>query len=150
MHIICWGHYLPIGPLSKQWLQCTRDSQVVDVRKIWDPQTAANYVAKYLAKAVNQKIASNPSLFDELVNATHNQRAVIKFGKMPDPVDKRKDDDYPADWQPVCSLNKALAEANSGSTYHQQLLQSLTETDDEPLHADLQNKSPPEMSDLHE
>jgi len=49
LHILLDGEYVPQSLISSIWLDVTGDSSIVDIRKIWDVDKAANEVSRYAA-----------------------------------------------------------------------------------------------------
>jgi len=47
IHVLIDGDYIAKEFLSREWLQLTCDSKIIDIRKVHDPEQAAEYVARY-------------------------------------------------------------------------------------------------------
>ena len=47
IHVLTDGDYIPHKFLSREWLKCTHDSKIVDIRKVTGREEAAAYVAQY-------------------------------------------------------------------------------------------------------
>lgn len=47
IHILVESDYIPRKKLSDEWLKVTCDSMIIDIRKVADPEKAAEYVARY-------------------------------------------------------------------------------------------------------
>lgn len=53
LHCIITGSWIPYNDLRKTWLKITKDSSVVDIRPVKDPEGCANEVARYAASPAN-------------------------------------------------------------------------------------------------
>lgn len=51
MHILIDCDYLPQDRVSRDWLDLTGDSYIVDIRKAWSPAAGLSYILKYLTKS---------------------------------------------------------------------------------------------------
>lgn len=80
LHVLIEGDYIPQAQLSKTWLDVTGDSHVVDIRKVKNDFGAANYLTKYLTKALPTHILRTVHLLQEAVPALKGRRFLLTFG----------------------------------------------------------------------
>lgn len=50
LHALIAGNFLPYPELQARWLHVTGDSDVVDIRRCWSPESAATHVARYATR----------------------------------------------------------------------------------------------------
>lgn len=74
LHIICEAKYIRNSELSEVWRGITKDSFIVDIRKVRDENETAIYVTKYASKPLNMSFALSPALLDEAVVALKGRR----------------------------------------------------------------------------
>lgn len=80
LHIICESSYMDQGHLSDAWRSITRDSFIVDIRRVKDARIASSYVAKYASKPLNMTFAHVTARLDEAVLALKGRRLCLTFG----------------------------------------------------------------------
>jgi hypothetical protein len=78
-HMIVDSPHIKQDELSKEWLDITGDSYIVDIREIKDPEKAAREVAKYVVKPGD--FLQDPELVSEYLEAVKGSRLVSTFGK---------------------------------------------------------------------
>lgn len=81
LHLICEAGYIDQGELSNVWRGITKDSFVVDIRRVKEEAQAASYVTKYASKPLNTSFCHDPALLDESVLALKGRRLVFAFGE---------------------------------------------------------------------
>lgn len=59
LHALLAGNFLPYQELQARWLHVTGDSDVIDIRRCWSPDSAAAHVARYATRPGT--LASVPS-----------------------------------------------------------------------------------------
>lgn len=150
LHVLCHGSFLDQRLLSKQWLLATRDSMIVDVRAVKDAAYAASYVSKYINKPPPTCVMQTVEYFNEWLDATRYAKLIIKFGSVPPYEPPQNEPDYPADWQPLCSLVTCIARANAGDHLARSWLNAVMEAPDEPADPDLFAQPPALLPALHE
>ncbi len=79
LHVLIDALYLEQPRLSRDWLELTGDSFVVDVRRVGSPKEGLRYVLKYLAKA--PALSGNESTYDRVMKGA---RFVQPFGVLYD------------------------------------------------------------------
>lgn len=79
-HLICEGKFIDQGELSDAWRAITRDSFIVDVRAVKDPDEVRSYVTKYASKPLNMSFAADPDLLQEALTSLHGRRLCFAFG----------------------------------------------------------------------
>jgi len=80
LHIVADGKFIDQGELSNAWRSITKDSFIVDVRRIRNKEHAARYVTKYASKPLNTSFSDTPKLLDEAVIALKGRRLCLCFG----------------------------------------------------------------------
>jgi hypothetical protein len=129
LHCICDAGFIDQGELSNVWRGITRDSYIVDIRRVRDEATAASYVTKYASKPLNTSFSNSPELLDEAVIALKGRRLCIAFGDWyGTPLDFDTDellneDELPSDaWSNYMPLHDVIFRANRGDAYCRDLL----------------------------
>lgn len=85
IHAIVWGPYVDQGTLSARWLEVTKDSKVVDVRRVKGSlKGALAYVGKYLSKVPGFLEARQFGLY---LQAIAGHRRIHTFGVLLRSVD---------------------------------------------------------------
>lgn len=75
IHVLYEGLFIPQSRLKRDWFKLTRDSLVVDIRKVWSPVGSLKYILKYLSKPPKVK-----GFEDEYNDAFRGTRFVSSFG----------------------------------------------------------------------
>lgn len=84
LHCIVTGRWIPYNDLRSAWLKITKDSSVVDIRPVKDPEGCANEVARYAAAPAN--LSTNDAIdYFEIFQSLHGRRICGKW-KMGDRV----------------------------------------------------------------
>jgi len=79
LHVLLDGEFLPHSELQARWLKLTGDSDIVDIRGCWSPQSASNHVARYATRP--GALASVPDLLtQELLAALEGRRICGSWG----------------------------------------------------------------------
>lgn len=80
IHCLLISQFLPHAQLKQSWKAITGDSDIVDIRAVYNPQVAADYVARYSARPSQ---LSDLSLEDrvEVITALHGRRILGAWGK---------------------------------------------------------------------
>lgn len=81
LHILARGRYVPHADLKAAWHKITGDSFIVDIRYVKDQSRAAQYVAKYAAKAQNGTYSTHPAALEEALAALKGRRMVMLTGE---------------------------------------------------------------------
>jgi hypothetical protein len=89
LHIVSYGHFIPLRKFSYVWRQITKDSHRVHIATIRDGQNIARYVSKYITKAGT---LSAPSVI-EVNSVCKNRRLFGPFGKIAQLMKKFKPPD---------------------------------------------------------
>jgi hypothetical protein len=129
LHIVAQGGFVAQYDLSDAWRSITKDSYIVDIRRIRDKEHAARYVTKYASKPLNSSFGNTPKLLDEAVIALKGRRLCLCFGTWYGTALDLADDETLADdvvdaggWTFVGSLEDFLIHAASGDEWHRQAL----------------------------
>jgi len=80
LHIIAKAKFIDQGELSNVWRGISKDSFIVDIKRIRDPEQVAGYVTKYAGKPLNTSFSNTPRLLDEAITALHGRRLLTLFG----------------------------------------------------------------------
>lgn len=111
LHCLVVSKWIPQKRLSELWENVTGDSFIVDVRKVKDARTAADYAAKYASKPAELRYLPLTNR-QEVIEATRSVRTygtwgVIKKRKLfARPVYKKEDWQTLGSWRTVLSLMK--------------------------------------------
>ena len=65
LHCIIDADFMDQGHLSTAWHSITRDSFIVDIRRVRDIKGQQRYVTKYASKPLNTSFSTSPHLLDE-------------------------------------------------------------------------------------
>lgn len=129
LHCICDADFIDQGELSTVWRTITKDSYIVDVRRVRDDDQAAGYVTKYASKPLNPSFSNDPELLDEAVVALKGRRLCMAFGDWyGTPLDFDTDelldeDELPSTaWRNYIPLHDAIYRANHGEAYFRDLI----------------------------
>lgn len=121
LHVIAVAKYIESGFLSRVWHTITRDSFIVDVRRVRDPEATGRYVTKYASKPLNTSFSNTPALLDEAVLALKGRRLCLCFGSwygtaLSDVEDGTLDEDETPGhgWKFFTDLETLLASARGG------------------------------------
>lgn len=80
LHIICQARFIDQGALSNVWRTITKDSFIVDIRRVHQKAESARYVTKYASKPLNTSFSNTPALLDEALRALKGRRLCLCFG----------------------------------------------------------------------
>lgn len=132
LHVICESKFIDQGELSAVWRGITRDSFIVDIRKVRDSDVSARYVTKYASKPLNSSFGNTPKLLDEAVLALKGRRLCLCFGTWyGTPLDALEDTELADDlvdlgqWNNIASLEETLAAATAGNAAAIELLRAI-------------------------
>lgn len=124
LHLIADGAYIDQGELSTIWRTITKDSFIVDVRRVRDDEIVQGYVTKYASKPLNSSFSNDPSLLQEALLSLKGRRLCFCFGdwyRIPlHDVDAADDD--PTGWSPLATLEQVLHDAEIGSDFARRLI----------------------------
>lgn len=79
LHCILDSAFISQNELSQSWLRITKSSSIVDIRKIYNVEKIANYVARYAARPSNLA-ELEPDERLELFQTMHRRRLCGKWG----------------------------------------------------------------------
>jgi len=79
LHIIADATFISKADLSVAWRSCTTDSYIVDIQ-VAGGKTSANYVTKYVTKAMPAGLLARDSELDEFIVAIKGRRLCVTFG----------------------------------------------------------------------
>lgn len=142
LHIVAAGQYISAGHLGQQWLQCTHTSSIVDVRALKHPDSAIDYLCKYVTKPPPIENMEDLDAAIDWLKGLDRSRLLIPFGSVPEYKPDQETDDYPVDWSPVSSLAELLERRAAGDAEARTVLHSLENLPDEPLFDHFQNGPP--------
>jgi len=81
LHIVFSGSFIKHALIKKNWLDITKDSNIVDIRRISSRMAAVNYLAKYVSKTSTIPATAKHRVA-EWVEATNGLREFATFGEM--------------------------------------------------------------------
>lgn len=129
LHVMADANYIDQGELSTVWRTITKDSYIVDIRRVQDDKQAAAYVTKYASKPLNTSFSNSPVLLDEAVIALKGRRLALAFGDWyGTPLDLESDslldegEEGGSSWENFVPLETLLDEANSGDNEARDML----------------------------
>lgn len=128
LHIVLDAQFLDQKQLSKQWLQITLTSKIVDVRALKSFSSAAKYLTKYLLKTPTLPKTVDQKHEDELYGLYRKARIVRFQGSLR----PRKDEeiwrpDYPKDWTPMMPLEELLNRIDRGDPRAREIMAMLSQ-----------------------
>lgn len=123
LHCLLEGKYLPQQPLRKLWHTVTGDSYILDIRSGTNPESAASYITKYIAKPFDSAVIRCSDRLRQAVEALHRKRLLTTFGTWRGvPLTLYRPS---GTWTFVCLLSQLLLKATRGNTAAIQLVQTL-------------------------
>lgn len=129
LHIICEAGYIDQGELSDVWRGITRDSYIVDIKRVKDHAGAAAYVTKYASKPLNTSFSASTDLLDEALQALVGRRLALTFGTWYGTdldIDSEsllnEGDEFGNPWENILPLETIIDGANAGDEYFRGLL----------------------------
>jgi hypothetical protein len=142
IHVIFDGSYWAQKDISQVWLRVTGDSPIVDVRAVHSRTSAANYVAKYVAKPTGMDTWPAAALC-EYADAMHGRRMVHTFGDSYSvEVEPENAGEVKVLAEPLCTTNKVLHMNFKGDAYGVYATQLLARSNFH-IRATLGSKAPP-------
>ncbi|MGH7605590.1 MAG: protein rep [Gemmatimonadaceae bacterium] len=120
LHILMESSYMPQGDLAECWRMITKDSFIVDIRRVETEDMATRYVTKYVTKPLSPTFLNTPKLLDEALTSLKGRRLIFCFGEWyGTPLDTVEDADLDfegdnPDWKYFAPLELTLAQATSG------------------------------------
>lgn len=131
LHIVADGRFVPQDQLSLAWRSISKDSFIVDVRRVRDQEACGRYVAKYASKPLNMSFGNTPRLLDEAVVALKGRRLCLCFGSWyGTPLSYAEDETLADDlvdaagWHSFFPLEDILRQAAEGDAWSQSVLRS--------------------------
>lgn len=83
LHVLCYGDYIPVGPLTQAWRHASHGSTQIDIRAVRDQEKCVDYVTRYIAKPINFDDSPPPERLREFVQTLKGARMLIAFGDVP-------------------------------------------------------------------
>lgn len=124
LHIMADADFIDQGELSNAWRSITRDSFIVDIRRVKEEKQAAVYVTKYASKPLNSSFFSDSKLLDEAVIALKGRRLCFAFGdwfgegldiESESLLDEGEEND--AEWNNFTPLELCIDAVNEGDAF---------------------------------
>lgn len=128
LHIIADADYIDQGELSDVWRGISKDSFIVDIRRVKNPQVTGHYVTKYASKPINTSFSQSDHLLDEALTALKGRRLCLTFGTWHGtPLTAAEDEEFDieedrAHWKMYADLETVLEGANNGERSSIQVL----------------------------
>lgn len=123
LHVVHHGRYIDYRVLRQAWKRVTHGSEIVDIREIHDASRAADYVARYVSRPLDDDPTIPPPRLLEFVAAIKGKRMLIASGKAPLILPELEPDEH--DWQHVDSLAGLMHRARGGDAEALAILNSL-------------------------
>lgn len=121
LHILCDAKYIPQSDLQEAWHSITKDSYIVDIRRVRDQQVVNSYVTKYATKPLNATLLKDPGILQDTIVALKGRRLCLCFGSWyGTPLSAAEDEelcddlDDAAGWTNYCSLEEMINGVNNG------------------------------------
>lgn len=120
LHLLMESEYMPQHELSDCWRLITKDSFIVDIRRVEDEGVAGRYVTKYVTKPISHTFVNTAKLLDEALLSLKGRRLVFCFGEWyGTSLDSIEDEDLDfegdsPDWKYFQPLELTLMQATSG------------------------------------
>lgn len=129
LHLICLAKFIDKQALSDVWRGISKDSFIVDVRRVQDQQIVGSYACKYASKPLNSSFSNTPRLLDEALLALKGRRLCFTFGEWyGEPLTGEDDDDIdPASvgtWHFIAPLDELLSRATAADPNAVEILRS--------------------------
>ena len=125
LHIITEGTYVPHEILKREWLDITKDSYIVDIRKLKDSRIAAGYISKYAGKPISSKIVEDTESFAEVIIAFHGSRTFSSFGTWKN-LGLSKPPESSVEYKPLMPLSTCIIAARKGNAACRHILKRLS------------------------
>jgi len=123
LHIIADASFINQGELSDVWRGISKDSFIVDIRRVKNPQVTGHYVTKYASKPINSSFINEPERLDEALKSLKGRRLCLCFGTWyHTPLNGAEDEEFDLeqdhkDWKMFCDLETLLQRACSGESH---------------------------------
>lgn len=120
LHIIADAGFIDQGELSSVWRGISKDSFIVDIRRVRNAETTAHYVTKYASKPLNTSFCLSPELLDEALTSLKGRRLCLCFGSwygtsLTDAEDATLDEEENSEeWKMFTDLESLIQRANAG------------------------------------
>lgn len=132
LHVLADAKYIEKTALQRAWLVLSKDSFIVDIRRVRDSAICGRYVTKYASKPLNTSFSNTPRLLDEAVTALKGRRLCFAFGEWYGKAlideDLNGDDALDllqADWKIFMDLETLLLKCNHGSPESMHILRCI-------------------------
>ncbi|KKL67274.1 hypothetical protein LCGC14_2136620 [marine sediment metagenome] len=142
LHIVATGRFIDQDLLSREWLQVTANSRIVDVREVYTHRAAIEYLCKYVTKPPPIENLLTLEVATDWILGLERSRLLIPFGNVQPYEPDQESDDYPTDWSPVSSLADLLERRADGDMEARIVLHTLENLPDEPLFDHFQHGPP--------
>jgi len=115
LHLVLDAAFIAQAELSKQWLQVTLNSKIVDIRAVRSFDSISTYLGKYLVKPLQLP----PTMAAERVDEYYRLFVGARFTRFGGTLKPNADEelwrpDYPEDWQPAMPLSVLLERLERG------------------------------------
>lgn len=102
LHVMQHGRFIDYRKLSEAWRRVTHGSSIVDIRQVRNPDRAADYVARYVSRPLDDDPEMPSSRLVEYVLATKGRRLLIASGDAPLVMPEPEADEHV--WEHVDSI----------------------------------------------
>jgi len=126
LHIVIDSNYLPQRRISELWQSLTKTSKIVDIRSIYNPKHAAEYVARYVSRPIKLSTLTIPQRV-ELFEACAGKRLYGTFGNARSVVLTLKTNPDRANWINIGTWSTIISLQHS-DPYAQAILKAWRES----------------------
>jgi hypothetical protein len=123
LHVLIEGSFFPQHLLAKEWLRITKDSRIVDIRRVKDSEKVTQYVSKYATKGFDQSVFTTKQTLQTAITFLKGRRLVTTFGSWRG--FQVTNADNPESWETLMTLEDFQARINEKDPWAVALLDHL-------------------------
>lgn len=139
LHVLIEGRYWDQREIAAEWLACTGDSHVVDIRAVPEGDAMIKYITKYATKGIDNKTTHDPPRLREAITALHGRRSCTTFGTWRGIPLQHNDVD--GEWESWITLAELIARKDAGNGWASIIYSQITRQT--PWNRHLNPRSPP-------
>lgn len=139
LHILIEGRYWDQREIAAEWLACTGDSHIVDIRSVPSGKPIVNYLVKYATKSIDTATTHNPPRLRQAIVALHGRRSCTTFGTWRGL--RLHHSELDGDWEIVMPLSDCIRQKEAGNGLASIILEALRRN--KPWTMSLHERSPP-------
>lgn len=115
LHIISEGKYLEQSKIKNLWHKITKDSYIVDIRKIKNDKHIIHYITKYISKGLQANISHNQDYLQEAILALRGTKLITTYGTWRKLKLREKPCVDLSDWEPIEKISEIIKSALRGN-----------------------------------